>query len=235
MARQFIAALLLVLQALASASASANAAPATVKVALFDVAPYAHLAKGQPTGLYVELARRLLGSAGLSSEIKILPFARLPVALQQGEADLTIAFGTDELDRVAKPLLPVALVDSIVVAKTPRKLGSLYALKGLTVGRARRGCHDLAAHDELAIRWVDVSGFDSALRMLALDWLDAVCLTREVLRYQLLVTGLDSASFSTGLVVGQRKVWIFVRPGLDADVLARLRSSLGQRPLLRFD
>jgi hypothetical protein len=70
---------------------------------------------------------------------------------------------------------------------------------------------------------------------LALDWLDAVCLTREVLRYQLLVTGLDSASFSTGLVVGQRKVWIFVRPGLDADVLARLRSSLGQRPLLRFD
>lgn len=231
MARHLIAALLPVLQAFVSTSA----APPVLKVALFDVAPYAQLVKGQPGGLYVDLARQLLGSAGLSAEIKILPFARLPVALQQGEADLTIAFGTEELERVAKPLLPVALVDSIVVAKAPRKLGSLDALKGLTLGRARRGCHDLAAHDELAIRWVDISGFDSALRMLALDRLDAVCLTREVMRYQLIVTGLDPATFSTGLVVGQRKVWMFVRPGLDGEVLARLRSTLGQRPPLRLD
>lgn len=213
----------------------AASAAATLRVVLFEVAPYAQSAQGRASGLYVDLAQRLLGSAGLTAEFQVLPFARLPIALAQGDADLTIAFTTEALDRVATPLLPVALVDSIVVARRADPLGGINALKGKTVGRARGGCRDLAAQQQLGLRWVDVSGFDSALRMLVLGRLDAVCLTREVLRHQLQATGLNPAALGSPLVVGQRKVWMYVRPGLDAATVERLRTALGRRTPARLD
>lgn len=211
----------------------AMAAP--LRVALFDVAPYAQAQRGAASGLYVDLATWLLAGTGLTAEFQVLPFARVPVALAQGDADLTIAFTTDALDRVAKPLRPVALVDSIVVARQSNSLLSVAALKGKAVGRARGGCRDLAARDQLGVRWIDVSGFDSALRMLVLGRLDAVCLTREVLRHQLQVTGLNPDALGTPLVVGQRTVWVYIRPGLDGAIVERLRHALERRAPSRLD
>jgi polar amino acid transport system substrate-binding protein len=213
--------------------AAALAGP--LQVVLFEVAPYAQVQQGRASGLYVDLVQGLLDSAGFSAEFRVLPFARLPIALAQGDADLTIAFTTEALDRVATPLLPVALVDSIVVARKADPLGDLNALKGKTVGRARGGCRDLAAQEQLGLRWVDVSGFDSALRMLVLGRLDAVCLTREVLRHQLQATGLDPGALGSPLVVAHRKVWMYIRPGLDAATVERLRAALGRRTPARLD
>lgn len=237
MTRFLLAACLLLLHAAAGAlpERPAGAERPALKVALFDVPPYAHQVRGEARGHYVELVRRLLAEAGFSAQIQVLPFARLPVALAQREADLTMGFNTEALERITRPLLPVALVDAVVVARAARALPSLESLQGASVGRARGGCRELTTRSELQIRWTEVAHFDSALRMLDLGRLDAVCLTREVLRHELKTTGLDSRHFGSPLLLRPQTVWLLARKDLDAPVAAQLRTALGRRAPLRFD
>ncbi len=215
--------------------AAQPARPHALKVALFDVEPYAHLVKGKPQGHYVKLVRELLAAEGYEADIRVLPFARVALTLDHGEADLTLGFSTQALERAGEPLGVVALVDSVVVARASRNLRPVKDLRGLQVGRARGGCRDLADQPELGIHWTEVIGFDSALRMLDLGRLEAVCLTRQTLQHHREALGIAPGRLGTELVVGQRQVVLFARKGLQADAAAQLKRRLKGRSPLRLE
>ncbi|MFH7042272.1 hypothetical protein ABT392_08135 [Paucibacter sp. JuS9] len=164
-----------------------------------------------------------------------MPFARVPLALERSEADLTISFSTEALEGAAQALGPVALVDSVLITSLARSTRELPQLKGALVGRARGGCQDLAQRAELALRWTDISNFDSALRMLALGRLDGLCLTRDVLHHYSALASIERSRLGAEILVGQRPALLYVRRGLAPEVIAKLRVALARRSPVKAD
>ncbi|MDR7334511.1 transporter substrate-binding domain-containing protein [Roseateles asaccharophilus] len=206
-----------------------------LRVVLFDIAPYASQIDGKPQGLYVDWLRGFLGPLGLQAEFQLRPFARIAPTLEQREADLTISFATDTLWQAALPLGPVPRVDSVVVTRTGWPSGKLESLQGASLGRARGGCLDLAERPELHLRWTEINGFDKALRMLELGRLDGVCQTRDVLRHQLPLLGMNRAQLGPEIVVGHRVAQLFARKTLEPALLAQLQAALAQRSPMQRD
>lgn len=218
----------LLLSLLPALSLAGVAAPAAkVRVALFDIEPYAYRHEGQPRGLYVQWLGRLLEGLGLQAEFQVLPIARVAMVLAQAEADLTLAFSSEALERVAVSVGAAAQVDAIVVSRADHALQELDALRGAALGRARGACQDLAARAELGIRWTEVNQFGSALRMLNRGRLDGVCMTRGLLRHlQRQDSELAGARFAPPLLLSRRPVLLFARAGLDPLLIERLRSAM---------
>lgn len=226
----------LLLAALTSACACSAAADSPpLQVVLFDIPPYASQIDGRPQGLYVDWLRGFLGQQGLQAEFQLRPFARIASTLEQREADLTISFSTEALAQAALPLGPVLRIDSLVVTRAGWPSARLEGLDGALIARARGGCLDLAQRAELHIRWMDITGFDRALRMLELKRLDAVCLTRGVLRHQLQQLGINRTQLGPEIVVGHRVALLFARKTLEPALLARLRAALAQQPPMQSD
>lgn len=226
----------LILAALLSACAClAHGDTRPLRVVLFDISPYASQLDGKPHGLYVDWLRGFLGPLGIEPEFQLRPFARIATTLAQNEADLTVSFPTEALSQAALPLGPVLRVDSIVVTRAGWPSNTVSGLDGALIGRARGGCLDLAQRPRLHLRWTEVSGFDKALRMLALGRLDAVCLTRDVLRHQLLQLDIERSQLGPEIVVGHRVAMLFARKTLDPAVLAQLQAALAQRPAMQRD
>lgn len=207
----------------------------SLRVALFDVVPYATLAGGKPQGLYVDWMRDFLGGLGIQADISVLPFARIPLAIEHDEADLTISFATEALVQIAMPVGPVLRVDSVLVTSTARPAARLSQLQGASIGRARGGCQDLAQRADLGLKWVEVSGFDKGLRMLELGRLDGLCLTRDVLRHYLPALGIARAHLGPEIVVGHRVASLFARKALDPALVARLQAALSRRAPMQRD
>ncbi|MGN6827057.1 substrate-binding periplasmic protein [Paucibacter sp. M5-1] len=215
--------------------ASSVSAQAVLKAALFEVAPYAQREGGELRGLYVDLVRELGASAGVQVEIALMPFARVPHALAQGEVELTIGFSTDALAAVSRPLGPVVWVESLVVMRPGSSATDLPQLQGALIGRARGGCQDLAQRVDLHLRLTDVSSFESALRMLALGRLDGLCLTRDVLHHYSAMASIERHRLGAEILVGQRPAMLYVRNDLAPDMVAKLRVALAKRRPIKLE
>lgn len=209
---------------------------ASLRVALFDVVPYSTLASGgKPQGIYVDWMRDFLGGLGIRANITILPFARIPLAIEHDEADLTIGFATEALAQVALPIGPVLRVDSVLVTSAARPAAQLTALQGALIGRARGGCQDLTQRSDLRLKWAEVSSFDKGLRMLELGRLDGLCLTRDVLRHYLPTLGIERAQLGPEIVLSQRVASLYARKALDPVLVAKMQAALARRAPMQRD
>lgn len=205
-------------------------AVAPLQVGFFDVAPYVISAKGKSlSGPYVDWARALAKEAGMEPVFTLLPFARIPLSLDDRSIDMTLGFPTAELDRAGLRLGELITIESVVVTSATRPASTVAQLKGYRLGRARGGCQDLAvriaAAPEQGPVLVDVTNFGSGLRMLALGRLDGLCLTRNVLDHYAKEAGIDRKQLGPEILIGRRAVVLYVRRSLDAQTLDRLRTA----------
>lgn len=219
---------------LTTASFAAGAQESRLHVALFDVAPYAYQSGGALRGMYVGWVQELLAGLNIRADIELLPFARIPLALEQQRADITISFSTEALDQAAVALGPVLRVDSLIVTSVVRPARQLADLKDAQIGRARGGCQDLAKRADLHLRWTEVNGFENGLRMLEMGRLDGLCLTRDVLQHSLRSIGIKRSQLGPEIVVSQRTAFLYARKSLDPQIVARLQAAVSRRtPMLR--
>lgn len=206
-------------------SAPGGAAP--IDIALFDIAPYASFsANGEPKGIYVDLVKRIAARAGLEPRIRLVPFARVAPSLGNGEALLSISFATDALNQVSRPLGTVLMVDSVLLNSRSRSARRVEDLVGFRIGRARGGCQDLATLPQPSFSLQDLSGFESGLRMLEKQRLDALCATREVLQHYQAQTALGPERFGPVLVLSQRPALLFVAKSAPPALAAQLGTAL---------
>lgn len=212
---------------LSSLVLAAHSSAEPIDIALFDIAPYASAgADGKQTGVYIDLARRIATRAGLEPRIRLLPFARVATSLGSGEATMSISFATDALLQVAQPLGTVLMVDSVLLNGRHRSARRIDDLAGFRIGRARGGCQDLATLPQADFKLQDLTGFDSGLRMLDLQRLDALCATREVLQHYQMLTGLASERFGPVMVLSQRPALLLLAKTAPPTLAARLGRAL---------
>lgn len=210
--------------------ASMVSAEPVLRVALFDIAPYAMASPtGKPIGVYVTIVNELAAASGMQAEISLVPFARLANSLADSSADLTISFPTQALDKVGLRLGNVLTVESLVVTSANKPATRVEQLGQHVIGRARGGCQDLSELAAPRPQLVDVNGFASGVRMLAMGRLDGLCLTREVLDHYAAETGTPRSQLGPEIVVSRRAAVAFVRPQLDAGVRQRLAAAIARR------
>lgn len=205
----------------------AYAAEPELRVALFDVLPYAGQApEGSPRGIYVDLARAIALRARLPLKIDLYPFARVGALVESGQADATLSFTTEPLERGAWQVGVVATVDSVVVLRKGLSAATSGDLAGLMIGRLKGGCLDLAKTPAAVDRLYDVNTFDSGVRMLMIGRLDGLCTTREAFVAAARRAGGKATDFGLSVFLSQREVQFHLTKKASPALRERLQVSL---------
>lgn len=198
-----------------------------LRVALFDVLPYAGKSpEGQPRGIYVDFARAIAQRAGLPLKIELYPFARAGALVESGQADATLSFVTEPLERGAWQLGPVTTVDSVVVLRKGLSAAKSSDLAGLMIGRLKGGCLDLAKEPGVVDKLYDVNTFDSGVRMLMIGRLDGLCTTREAFVAAARGAAGKATDFGPSVLLSQRVVQFHLTQKSSPALRERLQTSL---------
>lgn len=214
-----------------AATPGARPAEPALRAVLFDIAPYAsRRADGVVVGAHVERVNALAQRLGRPVQVRLLPFARVPLALRADEADLSLGFATPSLREHALSLGTVAEEDTLLIAARGRAVGPGSDLGGWLVGRARGGCADLVDPVRSQPRWFEVNHFANGLRMLERGRLDALCLTRTALVEAAREAGLPVTAWGGEWVVGRRPIELWVRRDLPDAWVKALRAAMAPPP-----
>lgn len=204
--------------------AAVGAADRPISMPLLSIRPYGWLdARGQPQGLYPDIAAALARETGLDIRVDMVPFARAAALVASGNADATLMFTTAQTEQKTVEAVVVFYTKQIVQLRPGISLGSRAELAPLALGRMIGGCQELADDHSTAWRFVDLTTQDSGLRMLLAARLDGFCSATEALSDAMASTGLESNfRHAQRVVLASKPVWLQLSPRLPADLAERL-------------
>ena len=94
---------------------SVSAQPANIlQVRTIAVSPYGIETNEKLSGIYYDLANRLLAKAGIESEHHIFPYGRIMHELKLGKTDLTIMFKYKELADYVDYIYPLPTLKNVI-------------------------------------------------------------------------------------------------------------------------
>jgi ABC-type amino acid transport substrate-binding protein len=179
---------------LSQAAAWSQDLPTEVVLVNSPYPPYV-MPEGDPKGpgIDMEIAMQALGNLGIGTTVRMVPFKRVLVMLEEGQADLTTSLSFRQ-ER-----------DSYLLWSRPYRTGASYAffcrkgsafmpgrledLRGRAVGVVRGFVFPPAFADDPAIRKVEAPNIASLMNMLLEGRFDALIVNSLAGRYELLATG----------------------------------------------
>ena len=212
------------------AGAMVACAAQVLSMPIVDAPPYGWQdAKGQPQGLYPEVAAALGREAGLPMKIEVVPFARAATLVASGNADATMMFSNAHTSGKAIEARVMFYFTQIVQLRPGLKIGSRRELDALQIGRINGGCRELADDSSVAWRFTELNTQESGLRMLLAGRIDGFCSTTEALSQAQLQSGLQlQFAQAQQMVLGSKPVWLLLSPRLPAPTAARLDAAARQ-------
>lgn len=206
------------------------AADAALYMPLLASAPYGWLdAKGQPQGLYPDVAAAMAKAAGLVIRVEVVPFARAATLVAKGSADATLMFSNSLTAGKVNEALTVFYATQVVLLRPGLALVERSGLAPLRLGRINSGCKELSEDTRVAWHFQDLNTQESGVRMLDAGRLDGFCTTTEALAYALgslgLQTRFDKAQV---LSLASKPVWLMLSPKLSPEVAKRLEAGMRQ-------
>jgi len=201
-----------------------------LRIVLFDVSPYASVGSDgkTPEGIYVDLVKRLVQSAGHTARFEIVPFARVSVLLETEQADLTIGFSTSRLEQVAVPLASIRTVSSVVLLGKGKSANRAEDLAALEIGRLRGGCKDLFDDKKVAVVPNEINGMGSGVRMLAAGRIHGLCATQDAIEYVMTQERLDRSLFGNWLKLSEREAFLHAGKHVPGEVRESLQRAVAR-------
>lgn len=216
----------------------------SLDVLYFEYPPYYHqLPDGQPSGLIVDLARRVFDRAGIEARFEFIPAKRILYDIQKGRPVASLGwFKTSEREEFARFSLPI-YVNRPVGVLVPRERGgrfqsydtleALMASREFFLGRVG-GFSDGAYLDSLLARYpdrvVEVPA-DSVrlLKMLQADRFDFVLIPPEEMEDLLREARMSSADFSLRAmrdIPGGNTRYIMYSKAVDQNLIRRVDDAI---------
>ena len=211
-------------------SAASHAADTAISMHLLAAAPYGWLdAKGQPQGLYPDIAAALARVSGLGIRVEVVPFARAATQVANGAADATLMFSNAFTAGKAHEAWVVFYAAQVVQLRPGLTLVGRSGLAPLRMGRMNGGCKELSEDTRVAWNFQDLNTQESGVRMLAAGRLDGFCTTTEALADAMGSAGLQ-ARFEKAqvLALASKPVWLMLSPKLSPDLAKRLEAGVRQ-------
>ena len=208
------------------ATQAANAAP--LRLPLADLAPWNYLdADCRPVGIAVDLLNEIARRSGVAITFVDIPYAENEAALLDGRLDADLNERNAWFEDHLQPLAPLFSLDDVVIVRSDRA--------GET-GRLNVG--HLSTHNSRALVLqgmdVDIVEFDdhAALAEAFLRGeLEAVAGLKEPLLFHLYRGGASAEVVRTLRTLQSVPVWLYLRPGIDAERRDRLRQAIADTDL----
>lgn len=203
--------------------ASADA-ETTISMPLLAAPPYGWMdERGQPQGLYPDIAAALAKASGLTIRVEVVPFARAASLVANGAADATLMFSNAFTAGKVNESLTVFYATQVVQLRPGLSLSGRSGLGPLRLGRINGGCKELSEDTRVAWRFEDLHTQESGVRLLAAGRLDGFCTTTEALADALVSTGLQSRFDNAQvLALASKPVWLMLSLTLPPALAKRL-------------
>lgn len=189
----------------------ANATAAPLKIVTIQGPPWGFLdGDGQPTGMMYEIANRIAEVAGFSPTNALVPYARTALDIESGNADMTLRFSNEHMERVGLSVTPVVTMPVILVGPRGVQYRSLSELRGKTVGVVRTSRYVDAFDADSAIQKYAVNDYEIMARMIAMRRLDAGVGSSAGLYYGAYKAGVKPDELGKPLVLGNNDFILFL-------------------------
>ena len=188
---------------------SVSAQPANIlQVRTIAVSPYGIETNEKLSGIYYDLANRLLAKAGIESEHHIFPYGRIMHELKLGKTDLTIMFKYKELADYVDYIYPLPTLKNVVIGRKGANYHSVKQLEKLSIAYLRGAQFSDDIDNNPKIIKQTVSDFHQGLLMLKKGRVDAIIGPMAPIISAAKQLGLSKAFFGKPLVVSERTPWL---------------------------
>jgi len=172
------------------------------------VAPYGIKTNGELSGIYYDLANRLLAKADLESEHHIFPYGRIMHELKIGKTDLTIMFKYKELVDYVDYIYPLPTLKNVVIGRKGTDYYSVAQLEKLSIAylRGAKFSDDIDNNPEIIKQ--TVSDFHQGLLMLQKGRVDAIIGPMAPIISAAKQLDLSREFFGKPLIVSERTPWL---------------------------
>jgi len=188
---------------------SAGAPPATtLQVRTIAITPYGIDNNGQLSGIYYDLANRLLKKVKLDSEHHIFPYSRIMHELKIGKTDLTIMFKYKELADYVDYIYPLPTLKNVVIGRKGSDYQSVKQLETLSIAylRGAKFSDDIDSNPKIIKQ--TVNDFHQGLLMLQKGRVDAIIGPMAPIMSAAKKIHIDQGFFGKPLVVSERTPWL---------------------------
>ncbi|KGJ91668.1 substrate-binding periplasmic protein [Colwellia psychrerythraea] len=172
------------------------------------VAPYGINTNGELSGIYYDLANKLLVKADIESEHHIFPYGRIMHELKLGKTDLTIMFKYKELADYVDYIYPLPTLKNVVIGRKDTNFSSVKQLEKLSIAylRGAKFSDDIDNNPEIIKQ--TVSDFYQGLLMLKKGRVDAIIGPMAPIISAAKNLDLSRDFFGKPLIVSERTPWL---------------------------
>lgn len=145
-----------------------------IQVRTIEVSPYGMKHGSKLSGIYYDLANVLIEEAGLKSNHRIYPYARIVNELKTGKTDLTIMFKYQELQDYVSYIAPLPTLVNVVIGLKGNKFSAISDLEGKTLGYLRGARLSEEIDQNSKIHKYPTKDFSQSIKMLNRGRVDAI-------------------------------------------------------------
>lgn len=181
-----------------------------VRFSTMDLLPWGYSDnKGNPTGIYSDIAAEIAREAGISYTNRIVPYRRMIAELETGKADVIMLFPNEMLKESAISIAPLYALKNVVIGLKGAHFQSLEDLYGKTVAQVRGANYDNNLTENASVEKYLTKNYDQAIKMLFARRVDAIAGPSVSLFYIAGKLGYKREQFGHPLVLNSKKVFAF--------------------------
>jgi len=173
------------------------------------VSPYAMNVNNVGSGIYYDLAERLISQVGIKTEHLIVPYARIVQEMKSGQPIVTIMYKYEQLGPYVDYIYPLPTLKNVVIGVQGKSFNKA-SLTGKSIAYLRGAKFSAEIDNNQAIKKHIVTDFEQGIALLAANRVDAVIGPMQPILTAAKKLGLDDSFFGKPLVVSQRTPWLQV-------------------------
>lgn len=170
--------------------------------------PYGIKSESGTSGIYYEMANKLIEEAGYQPENSIVPYSRIIRELKSGKADMTIMFKYEELKEHVIYVAPLPALPTVVIGLKGTVFESVESLKGKELAYLRGAKFNAEIDNDSEIRKYSTVDFAQGVKMLKRGRVDGIIGPIDPILSAAKQLNEDRSLFGEPLIVNENTPWV---------------------------
>lgn len=198
----------------------------SVKVALFDIAPFSYINdKGELDGVVYKLCRKIEKESGLKFDYSLIPYARAIKLLTDGEVDLAVFYPSSKYEGHFDKLAPTLGNYNYLVSLKNLYINSLNDIGEKKIGLIRGAKYSEEFDKMKKPGVVFLQDYSKVINMLLLNRIDIAVISSAAFEYFLRVQNINAKDKLNIYTINLQPNWIHINKKLDPYIREKLKKA----------
>lgn len=203
----------------------AMAESSTLRVALFDLKPFASVEQGRPTGLIVDLVKEIFSRTDLKYTIQVLPYPRLREVMKRGHADVAIHYAANDPQKHIEIIGYTLGNQNIILPRAGLKIEKLEDLHRKTVAIIDSAKYDKRFDQDPLILKMNVLDYETGYKLVKFKRADAMIISSGAYALFVKQADYDPKWLSKPFILNYKANALHVRSDLDDTIKKKLKTA----------